>query len=97
MEVFLYKVEATASERDNKYRAGSRHAALVFALAIDVDDGIRKAKKHMHNSGWDSVDIIRCKQLKAELMPTMEESMQAPYRAALEFGTAAVIYDISIS
>ena len=92
MEEWLFMLTAQAvAQNQTGYRAGARHALMVFVTAPDENSARQNARDAISKNHWLEGEVMRIKQLSdPDLIE--DDILRASAEWALEQGDAIVVY-----
>lgn len=93
--LFMHLIEAVA-ESATAYRAGARHALMVFATGPDADAAQLSALEFVVSKGWALVEPRRAKEIDRDTESIADHTMRSAADSALERGCALIVYQDEI-
>lgn len=74
------------------YRAGARHALMLFATGASVNDARTEAIAGAAGNGWMLVEIKREKELDGETALIDDDVLRSAAEVAITDGSSVVVY-----
>lgn len=94
--LFIFAVRAVATE-STKFRAGARHALMLYATGIDVVSARSVAISGAERGGWSFVEVHRAKEIDADPALIEDDVLRSAAYEALTGGSSLVVYSNEIA
>lgn len=89
--LFVFVAQGVASEHSG-YRAGGRHALLIYSTNPTLEGAREAAVAFAHDSGWLHVETQRAKATSSDTDLIVDPILRAAAEAALREGQGLVVY-----